>query len=119
MPSFGGKISRKRSRRSYKATRRRPQYKRKNSMRKYVWSKYSPDTRQRTVMLKRCGKKCFLGTHKSFPICRKNTCKRDKAGVHAAYVRAREYTSISKRRGSRKKTAKYSRIANKAKRMLH
>jgi hypothetical protein len=87
-------------------------------MRKYVWSKYSPDTRQRTVMMKRCGAKCFLGPNKSFPICRKHTCKRDRAGVHAAYVRAREYTSISKRRGSRKKTAKYSRIANKAKRML-
>jgi hypothetical protein len=42
-------------------------------------------------MLKKCGKKCFLGPKKSFPICKKNTCKVSKKGVYAAYVRARQY----------------------------
>ena len=57
------------------------------------WSTLSPSTAQRTVMLNKCGKKCFLGPHKSFPICVKNTCKRSRKGVAAAYVRAREYTT--------------------------
>jgi hypothetical protein len=54
------------------------------------WTRVSPGTHDRTVMLKKCGKKCFLGTHKSFPICRKNTCKRDRKGVYAAYIRAKQ-----------------------------
>ena len=32
------------------------------------WSKLKPSRHQRTVMLKRCGKMCFLGPNKSFPI---------------------------------------------------
>lgn len=76
-----------------------------------TWSKQKPSRHQRTLMLKRCGKKCFLGTNKSFPICKKNTCKISKYGLMAAYKRAKEYKSI---RGSKK----YSRIANKAKKML-
>jgi hypothetical protein len=55
------------------------------------WKNEKPNTHQRTVMLKKCGKKCFLGTKKSFPICKKNTCKISKKGVYAAYVRARQY----------------------------
>jgi hypothetical protein len=55
-------------------------------------------------MLKKCGKKCFLGTKKSFPICKKNTCKVSRKGVYAAYVRARQ--------------TKRNRIAKKAKRIL-
>ena len=39
------------------------------------WKNEQPSYRQRSVMLKKCGKKCFLGTQKSFPICKKNTCK--------------------------------------------
>jgi len=42
----------------------------------------------------------------------KNTCKKSRKGVYAAYVRAREYTTI-------KKTRKYKTIANKAYRMLN
>lgn len=76
------------------------------------WAKKSPNTHQRTVMMKKCGKKCFLGPHKSFPICAKNTCKINKKGVHAAYVRAREYMSI-------KGTRKYKKIASKAHKMLY
>ena len=76
------------------------------------WSKISPGQGARTVMLHKCGKKCFLGPHKSFPICAKNTCKINKKGVFAAYIRAREYSTI-------KGTQKYRRIASKAKHMLY
>ncbi len=123
--AFGGKITRRnrdsRRRSSYKSTRRykhRARARDHSKMKKYRWSANAPDTHQRTVMLRRCGSKCFLGPHKSFPICRKNTCKRNKAGVHAAYIRAREYQSHSKRKGQYKKEAQYRAIANKAKRML-
>lgn len=75
------------------------------------WSKQKPTTAQRTVMLKKCGKKCFLGPNKSFPICIKNTCKRSRKGVSAAYIRAKEFTTI-------KGTKKYKKILNKASRML-
>jgi hypothetical protein len=76
------------------------------------WSSKKPGTHQRTIMLKKCGKKCFLGPNKSFPICTKNTCKINKKGVHAAYVRAREYSTI-------KGTQKYKNIAKKSYRMLY
>lgn len=76
------------------------------------WSKEKPGAHQRTVMMKKCGKKCFLGPNKSFPICSKNTCKINKKGVRAAYMRAREYMTI------KKSTRKYRTIAKKAKKML-
>ena len=75
------------------------------------WSKISPGAHDRTVMLHKCGKKCFLGPNKTFPICSKNTCKINKQGVYAAYIRAREYSTI-------KGTQKYRKIANKAKKLL-
>jgi hypothetical protein len=87
---------------------------RKSRVRKSMvrgWKKKAPDYHQRTIMLKKCGKKCFLGPKKSFPICKKNTCKIDKKGVMAAYMRAKEYSTI-------KGTRKYSRIANKARKLL-
>lgn len=74
------------------------------------WSQEQPNTHQRTIMMNKCGKKCFLGPNKSFPICTKNTCKRNTKGLCAAYIRAREYMTI-------KGTQKYIRIANKAKRL--
>ena len=52
------------------------------------WKKEKPSTHQRTLMLKRCGKKCFLGTKKRYPICKKNTCKVSSKGVYSAYIRA-------------------------------
>ena len=67
-------------------------------------------------MLKKCGKKCFLGKKRSFPICKKNTCTVIKEGIIAAYKRAREYMTISKKK--RKSNKIYSRIANRAKRMM-
>ena len=42
-------------------------------------------------MLKKCGKKCFLGPDKSFPICAKGTCKVNDKGLYAAYVRAKQW----------------------------
>jgi hypothetical protein len=75
------------------------------------WAKQSPGTRERTLMLKRCGKKCFLGPNKSFPICKRGTCKRSRKGVYSAFIRAREYAAI-------KNTKKYSSIARTAKKLL-
>ena len=57
------------------------------------WKKEKPGYHQKTVMLKKCVKKCFLGRNKSFTICKKNTCKISKKVVYAAYVRARQYRS--------------------------
>ena len=68
------------------------------------WKRERPTQHQRTVMLKKCGKKCFLGTKKSFPICKKNTCTVSRKGLYAAYVRARQ--------------TKRNHIAQKAKRRL-
>jgi hypothetical protein len=63
------------------------------------WKKEQPSYHQRSIMLKRCGKKCFLGSKKSYPICKKNTCKISSKGVYSAYIRARQYhkKSISKK----------------------
>ena len=63
------------------------------------WKSENPNSSQRTVMIKKCGKKCFLGPKKSFPICKKNTCKISKKGVYAAFIRSRQYhhKNISKK----------------------
>lgn len=82
------------------------------------WSKQQPSYKQRTTMKHTCGKKCFLGPGNSFPICSKNTCKVNRKGVYSAYIRAREYTSIYKKKRSGSKTRKYSNIAAKAKRLI-
>jgi len=84
---------------------------RKNKKRNVTrgWKNEKPGYHQRTVMLKKCGKKCFLGPNKSFPICKKNTCKVSSKGVYSAYIRARQYRS---------KGAKYTNISRKAKNML-
>ena len=73
------------------------------------WTKIKPSFHERTQMLRNCGNKCFLGKHKSFPICKKNTCKINAKGIYSAYIRARQYSS---------KGRKYRIIANKAKNML-
>ena len=76
------------------------------------WAKKSPGLHQRTVMLRKCGKKCFLGSQKSFPICNKNTCTINKKGIHAAYIRAAQRYSMTK-------SKKYKTISNKAYKMLY
>jgi hypothetical protein len=73
------------------------------------WKNEKPGYHQKTIMLQRCGKKCFLGSKKSFPICKKNTCKVSSKGVYAAYIRAREYRTRGK---------KYRNISKKANKML-
>jgi hypothetical protein len=85
------------------------------------WAKKSPGTHQRTVMLRKCGKRCFLGPKKSFPICNKGTCRVNPKGVYSAYIRAREwgkprYTYKTSKPTHKRQT--YSRIATKAKRIL-
>lgn len=86
------------------------------------WGRLSPGTHARTVMLRKCGRKCFLGPKKSFPVCAKGTCRVNKKGLYAAYVRARQwgkarrsYKGKTRPRHSRKT---YQRIARKARRML-
>ena len=81
------------------------------------WSKVSPETHERTLMFKRCGKRCFLGTKKSFPICSRNTCKKNRLGVLAAYIRAKEYSSNSLSSKKHPRTY-YSRVAGRANSML-
>lgn len=73
------------------------------------WKNEKPGYHQKTVMLKKCGKKCFLGSRKSFPICKKNTCKVSSKGVYSAYIRARQYRT----RGN-----KYRVVSKKANKML-
>jgi hypothetical protein len=73
------------------------------------WSKKSPNFKQRKIMSKKCGKKCFLGKDNSFPICNKNTCKINPKGIYSAYIRSRQY---------RKKNKKYYKISKKALNML-
>jgi hypothetical protein len=75
------------------------------------WKREKPGFHQKTIMLKKCGKKCFLGTKKSFPICKKNTCTISRKGVYSAYIRARQYSSKTNK-------TKYRKIASKAKRLL-
>ena len=113
------------------------------------WGKIATNGSQRTRMYKKCGKKCFLGTktkgdkkHPDFPICAKNTCKVNKKGLWAAFIRARQWGKSKKSykskgkmvtmrskngktkrvrfKGSRpsQKRSYYTRIVRKAKRML-
>ena len=76
------------------------------------WKSEQPGYHDRTVMMKNCGKKCFLGPNKSFPICSRNICKRNKKGIYSAYIRAEEYKTM-------RNQDKYRRISAKARRMLH
>jgi hypothetical protein len=71
----------------------------KNNNRTKGWKQQKPGYYQRTIMLKKCGKKCFLGSKKRFPICKKNTCKISRQGVQSAYIRARQFghSAISKK----------------------
>jgi len=73
------------------------------------WKREKPGYKQRTTMFNKCGKKCFLGKNKSFPICKKNTCKVSSKGLYTAYIRARQYSS---------KGRKYKTIATKANSLL-
>ena len=106
---------------------------RRKHTRKYVpwkgWSRNAPKGKQRTRMYRKCGKKCFLGTkisknkqHPNFPICSKGTCTINNKGVWAAYVRARQWGKPKRtykgKSKPRMKQKYYTRVANKAKRIL-
>ena len=83
------------------------------------WKDVKPTVHGRTVMEEKCGKKCFLGPKKSFPICDMNTCKVDKKGIWAAYIRAKEWATRSRKLKKRHSVQHaYSKIAKKAKKML-
>lgn len=93
------------------------------------WAAEAPRNKERTVMKKECGSKCFLGPigESCFPICTKNTCEVSDKGIYAAYVRAREYGSPKMKKSSHKphklyghnhSKKLYRKIATKAKTML-
>jgi len=86
------------------------------------WAKLAPQGHERTVMKRKCGKKCFLGPDKSFPVCAKGTCKVNAKGAYAAYIRAREWGKSARSykglaRPSMKRSV-YTRVAKKAKSIL-
>jgi len=101
---------------------RRRKSKRRKTMPWSGWGKISPKGRARTVMKRKCGKKCFLGPKKSFPVCAKGTCKVNTKGLYAAYVRARQWgkkkSSYKGRSRPTMKKSTYNRVARKAKSML-
>lgn len=109
------------SRRNNRRTRRR-----RRGGRKAVpwagWGKIAPQGHARTVMLRNCGRKCFLGPKKSFPVCAKGTCRVNKKGLYAAYVRARQWGKPRRTyRGKsrpRHRRSTYQHIARRARRML-
>ena len=95
------------------------------------WSHRAPKSLgDRSALLHKCGRRCFLGPGKSFPICprlragsRSRSCKIDRRGVAAAYSRAREWATITarKKRSSVKAASihrKYTAIARRAKAIL-
>jgi len=86
------------------------------------WGKIAPRGHARTVMLRNCGKKCFLGPRKSFPICAKGTCRVNTKGLYAAYIRSRQWGKAKshykgKSRPSMQQKV-YTRVARMAKQML-
>jgi hypothetical protein len=109
-----------------KASTKKYSKRRNHKTRKQVpwagWAQQKPTTHQRTVMLKRCGHKCFLGPRKSFPVCTKNTCKINSKGAYAAYVRARQWgKKPSDYKGKTRPTHRqsvYKNVARKAKKIL-
>lgn len=84
------------------------------------WTRTNPGYYERTVMLKKCGKKCFLGSQKTFPICARGTCKVSRAGVQSAYIRAREMVRRSREKTiSKHGKSYYYEVAKKARNLLY
>ena len=94
------------------------------------WSRNAPrSVGERSAVLSKCGRRCFLGPGKTFPICERlgsgsgsGACKIDRRGVAAAYSRAREWAAITARK---KRTAsgarahrRYTAVARRAKVIL-
>jgi hypothetical protein len=90
---------------------------------KRSWSKQQPRGKQRTMMYKKCGSKCFLGPRTSFPICTKGTCRINRKGVRAAYVRAKQWgKKRSRYKGKSRPSMRrstYTRVARDASAILN
>lgn len=83
------------------------------------WTRKNPGTHKRTLMMKKCGKRCFLGTRKSFPICNPD-CSVNPGGVQAAYIRAREMKRLALQKSISKHNPEYyQRVASRARKMLY
>lgn len=108
------------------------------------WSRDAPKTvGERSAVLSKCGRRCFLGPGKTFPICARlgsagsgagagagaragagagsGTCKIDRRGVAAAYSRAREWAAITARKkgtGAVRAHRRYTAVARRAKAIL-
>jgi hypothetical protein len=85
------------------------------------WSRVAPKTiSERSALMSKCGRRCFLGSRKTFPICPANgACKVDRRGVAAAYSRAREWASITARKKRTSAHRKYSAVARRARSILY
>ena len=109
---------------------------RSRSRSSHKWSRVAPKSiGDRRAVLAKCGRRCFLGPGKSFPICARlgsgagsgsgsGACKVDRRGVAAAYSRAREWAVITARKmGSSMKAARshrrYTAVARRARAILH
>ena len=70
----------------------------------------------------KCGKKCFFGPGKSFPVCAKGTCKINNKGVWAALIRAKQWgnhpKTYKKKRRPRHSQKVYRSVIRKAKKAL-
>ena len=80
----------------------------------------APGSYQRTVMMKNCGKRCFLGCDKTFPICAAGSCRHSKKGISAAYRGALSMASPKRTKkvtscddGTKRNKAYYNRIAQR------
>jgi len=89
------------------------------------WSRVAPKSiGERSALMSKCGRRCFLGSSKTFPVCAAGSCKVDRRGVAAAYSRAREWASITarKKRTSAKAARahrKYTAVARRARSILY
>ena len=91
----------------------------------HKWSRDAPKSiGDRSAVLSKCGRRCFLGPGKTFPICARlgsGACKVDPRGVAAAYSRAREWASITARKKGKKASRahhRYTAVARRAKAIL-
>jgi hypothetical protein len=98
----------------------------------HKWSRDAPKSiGDRSAVLSKCGRRCFLGPGKTFPICARlgsgagagsGTCKIDPRGVAAAYSRAREWAAITARKkrtvAGARAHRRYTAIARRAKAIL-
>ncbi len=85
-------------------------------MKKTPWSGWNidkPNNKERDNMWTLCKKRCFIGTtKKSFPICKRKTCKVSKKGLWSAYIRSQGLFKKTKKR-------KYRTVALRAKKQLN